>query len=354
MGLERVGADSVRFFLTGAGSHEGAQTDPDLSTGGYRSSTEIETLEHVDDGGIANVTVDFVSGANGPGAGTVTATGSSTLTWTAPGSSTPGDAVTIANGETRVLEDGADPSKYVRVTRTSATALSGSSVVEIADVYSNLLGMESTSSAERTSGKTVYRCLAMVNNPVGVGVEAEDISVWIEAVAGTVRGPSVFSATLAASGASTVGLSSGDFADWPDAGWAKIETSAAALREIVYYTSRTSTVLTVPAAGRGLCGTTAAAMGATDKVVPWCGMTFSVQAASSQPSGYFDNADPQSTNPSALTYRADRMDGGYTWGSLAEDEQVGIWLRYHVPAGAVATPAPPLHLLRVAFDTLRS
>jgi len=78
---------------------------------------------------IANVTLDFVSSGHSSGTGTITAATADTLTWKAPGSATAGTAVTIANGETKILHDGDDTDLYVVVERTSATALTGSSVV---------------------------------------------------------------------------------------------------------------------------------------------------------------------------------------------------------------------------------
>ena len=78
---------------------------------------------------IANVTLDFVSAGHSAGTGTITAATADTLTWKAPGSATAGTAVTIANGETKILKDGDDATQYIVVERTSATALSGACVV---------------------------------------------------------------------------------------------------------------------------------------------------------------------------------------------------------------------------------
>src|SRR5688572_24900429 len=115
-------ADALRLYLSGAASDGGAQADPNAALGNYRSSTEVEVLAATITSPIANVTVDYVAGANGTGSGSLAATGADTLAWTPPGG-TQGTAVTILNGETKILEGGSSAAnKFIRVTRTSATA----------------------------------------------------------------------------------------------------------------------------------------------------------------------------------------------------------------------------------------
>lgn len=72
---------------------------------------------------IANVTLVTVSDGHTSGAGTLAVTAASKMTWKAPGSAVAGAEVTIANGETKVLYDGATTTLFVVVTRTSATDL---------------------------------------------------------------------------------------------------------------------------------------------------------------------------------------------------------------------------------------
>jgi hypothetical protein len=97
----------------------------------------------------------YVAGANGSGAGSLAATGTDTLAWTPPGG-TQGASVTILNGETKTLEGGgaAGPNKYLRVTRTSAAALTGTATVTLADVFGNEFGLDNVSSAEAAAGTT--------------------------------------------------------------------------------------------------------------------------------------------------------------------------------------------------------
>ena len=157
---------------------------------------------------------------------------------------------------------------------------------------------------------------------------------------------------LAASGAGTISISAGSFdTDWPGMGFCRIETSAGALKEIVYYSSRTATELAVPAAGRSLLGTTAAAGAATDKIYPVPGLRIAVEAPSAQPGGYItdkttagEGSIPTETWSSAITQAT-----GLSVGTLAAGEQYGVWVRRAVVVGHVAATAA-LNRIRWSFD----
>src|SRR5207253_209091 len=118
-------ADSIGVYRSGVAADGDAQSDPNASFGNHRAGTEVVELGVTRTSAISNVTINFVAGANGTGNGTLTASGDDELKWTPPGG-TQGAAVTILNGETKILEGGAgEPSKYIKVTRTSASNLSG-------------------------------------------------------------------------------------------------------------------------------------------------------------------------------------------------------------------------------------
>ena len=330
---EKTHADALFIYLTGAASDGAAQTDPDLSLGDYRGSSEWEVLDNTITSPIANVTVDFVAGANGVGAGTLDAASADTLTWAAPGGST-GAAVTIANGETKILEDGTDTDAYIRVTRTTADALSGTATCTLAENYNNVVGFDNVSSGEATAGDTEYRCLCFKNESAST---VQNLKVVV-ATLGTQR--TTAASQLGASGAGTIGISAGTFADWDDSGWARIEDSGGSLREIVYYSSRTSTELTVPAAGREALGTTNDAGAADDTVDNVPGMRMAKEAPSSQSAGYFTDKTGagEGSQPAGLTWRTDTSFTGspVDIGDLSAGEIYGLWIEREIPAGAVA------------------
>lgn len=351
-------ADALRIYLTGASSDGGTQADPDNSRGRYRSSTEAVFLTSFIETGLSNITVDYASGANGPGTGTLTATGASALTWTPP-NGTAGDPVTIANGETKIIEGGALESwKYVRVSRTSATALSGAASIELADEYDGVVGMEGIDSDTATAGVTKYRLLALRNDHAQSGVKMRDLSAWIAPVAGAsiVEGDSVAHTTvLGSSGAGTVQIAGSNvntFAAWPEAGWALCVRASAT--ELIYYTARTSRTLTVPAAGRGLGGTSAAA-GATDEtLVPWGGLTIAFEEPDAQPDGEYSGwSGSDFEAPSGLTWRAPyNTETALPFGNVDSGEQVGLWIRWEVPAGAVASAGSPLRVINLDWKSV--
>jgi hypothetical protein len=348
MANEKQHADSVRAYLTGASSDGGAQTDPDASLGNYRSSTLCEFLDSEITNAISNVTVDFISGANGEGAGTLTATGNDSLAWTPPGGSQ-GDAVTIANGETKILEGGSSsPEKYIRVSRTSADNLTGTATVTLSDVFNDVVGFDNVSSDESSAGDVEYRCLCLKND---ASSEIKNLTVWL----GTLGTQRVSASTqLGASGAGTIAISSGNFSDWPDSGFCRIQESDGTLREIVYYSSRTSTELTIPTAGRGLLGTSAGAGASDDTVDAVPGIRIAKEAPSAQSSGYFTDKTSagEGSQPAGLSWATAITSSDANVidiGDLSAGNIYGLWIERTVVAGAIAE-ADVLNLINWSFD----
>jgi len=345
---EKTHADSLRFYHTGASSDGDAQTDPDASLGKNRSSTEITQLGATVTSPISNVTVDFVAGANGTGAGTLTASGVDELKWTPPGGSQ-GAGVTIANGETKILEGGGgETEKFIRVTRTTADNLTGTATVTLADEFNNAVGLDNVSSAEATTGDNEYRCIGIKNDSSS---QVKSLKAWI----GTL-GTQMTTSTnqLGASGAGTIEGGAGDFADWPDTGYAHIRTSGGVTREVVYYSSRTDDVLTVPANGRELLGTSAAAGASDDTADAVPGIAICAEAPASQPTGAVEDetGTGEGTEPSSCSGSWNvgiTAADGEDIGDLASGYWEGLWIRRDIAAGAVAD-ASLLNLLEFSFD----
>lgn len=333
---EKTHADGLRLYLTGADSDGGAQTDPDASLGKYRSSSEVSQLGITVTNPISNVTIAHAAGINGTGNGSMTATGTSELKWTPPGG-TQGAGVTIANGETKILEGGTDTDKYIRVSRTSADDLTGTATVTLAEVNNNVLGYDDVSSSEASSGDTEYRCFAIKNETAG---NITSIKFWLNTL-GTQRVSAA--GQLGASGAGTISISAGTFDDWPDSGYCRITQSGGTLREIVYYSSRTSTALTVPAAGRELLGTSASAGAATDTVDAVPGIAIAKDAPTAQPDGSFEDetGTGEGTDPGVGGWVTgiSSSSGYLDIGTLATLNIYGIWLKREMPVSTLATPS---------------
>lgn len=337
---EKTRADSIRLYLTGAGSDGGAQTDPDAALGNYRSSTLCEFFDAVVTSAIANVDLDFVSGAHSEGAGTLTAVTTDSLAWTPPGG-TQGPAVSIADAETKILEGGGAPAQFIRVTRTSTSNLTGAATITLSYKYNDLVGFDDVSSAEASAGDVEYRALMLKNDSAA---EVKNVKVYLDTL-GTDRVSGA--GQLASSGAGSITLAVGVFTDWPDSGFCRIEESGGTLREIVYYTDRTSTTLTIPAAGRGLLGTSAAAGAATDvlKAVP--GMRLAKEAPSSDAIQTIAN---ENTSPTGRTWStAVSNANGVDIGDLATGDLYGVWLERSVIAGATSE-AKLLQAVAIDYD----
>ena len=295
---------------------------------------------------IANITINAISGNCGAGSASLAATGTSELKFTAP-SGTQGAAVSIANGETKLVED-ADTNKFVEVARTSVDDLTGTGTITLTAQFNNCLGFDNVTSSEAAAGDTEYRCICAKNESAG---NVTNFAVWL-ATLGTQRVSAA--AQLGASGSGTIGCSSGDFTDWPTSGFCRIETSADAEREIVYYSSRTATVLTVPTAGRGLLGTSAAAGAATDKIYPVPGIRIAGEAPATQPTGAFTDKTGagEGSQPAGLTWKSGirAADGVAMLTPMTTLYLYGLWIERAVPVGMIALAAVE-NAIQWSFDS---
>lgn len=343
---EHTRGDSLGWYLTGAASHDGAQTDPDAALGFHKSSTRVDEMGVSRSSPISNITIDRVNAANGTGNGTLTATGSDTVTWTPPGGSA-GPEVTILNGETKVVEGSGAPEKFIVISRTSATALTGTETDTLTRKQNNLPGMDKVTAAEASAGDNEYRCVCCENENTA---DVSNITAWIREI-GTEQISD--SAQLGASGTGTI-ETTGSFSDWPDSGFCAVETSVGSLREIVYYTSRTDTVLTISDGTnhRGLLGTSPAAGDATDTVRSVPGIRIGLDAPTSQPSGSFvDNRGAgEGTAPGGVVFSTPyEQADGLSIGTLQAAEIYGIWIHRAVVVGHVSE-AEVLQGIAYSFD----
>ena len=275
------------------------------------------------------IIVQHVAGYNGEGQGVIRATGVSALAYTAPGG-TEGTPVTIADGESKWLADGTVASKGVRVARDGTadfdTRPSGGQTLDLVRQYGSPIAHRNVTSAERTSGLDTYQAVFFMAHG---DLDCTTLKWWLPTL-GTQRTSN--SGQLGASGAGTI-TTSGSFADWPDAGYVRITTNAPALREIAYYTSRTATALTVPAAGRGLLGTTAAAGAATDTVDAVPGIRIAIEAPGAD--GNIQSIANDTTAPTGVTWSgAITSATGLTLATLGAGTTYGLWIHRQIPAGA--------------------
>jgi len=171
-----TGADSLQFYLTGAHIVGVAQPDHDDSLGGKRAYNRADAFNPHRLGMIRNVRINSVQGQNGEGLGSLDIQDDDTLRWTAPNGS-PGDAVTILNGETKVVAD-TDTQKFAIVSRTSSVPMIGAETVQLLDLLNNVVGGSNISSAESTAGVVKYRAVIFAGTALGSSLSVE---FWLDA-----------------------------------------------------------------------------------------------------------------------------------------------------------------------------
>jgi hypothetical protein len=167
----RSRCDSLALFLTGATADGGAQANPNLALGHFRSSTRGGGLGFYLKTAIAGITIDFVSAANGIGPASLHVAGPDSLNWSPPGNTAPGQAVTILAGNSAIVE-GPTPDQYCSVTRTSPDPLAGSALLELRDVFNEVIGQ---ADGTLPQGKT-YRCICLKN---GGTQTLKNVLIWI-------------------------------------------------------------------------------------------------------------------------------------------------------------------------------
>lgn len=291
-------------------------SDP-AGLGGIRSDVELCPLEPYITDPIGPIIVRNATTGNNTGDGQIRAASTTTLAYTAPGD-TEGTPVTVAANTSALLESGT-PGMAVRVYRDSvynSADLGGTMGVSLYRKYNTVIAGPNVDEA----GSSYYGCVYFKNHGT-----ANITSISIRpGVLGTQRTSS--GGQLSGSGGGTI-TASGSLSTWPTSGWARIVESGVGLREIIYYSSRTDTVLTVPAAGRALCGTSASAGAASDTITPIAPLSLWGETPSG---GEVQTIANHTTAPTSPTWGVN-----VTVATLEPGEERALWLFRQVPAAAV-------------------
>lgn len=330
MAAEYTRADSLREYLTGAASDGGAQSSPAASLGNYRSSTKAAYLGIYIENAITNVTVDFAGGGNPLGVGQLQAVDANTLQWRPAGATSYGPpAVFVGPAEVGVVESNANPGQFLRVTGSPPFSV-GVSDIKLTALVSGHVGFPELSPADAAAGVTHYRAGIIRNEGPG---PVTLFKRWIGTL-GTAANSGA--AALPSSGPGTI-VTTGNFIDWPLSGWVRIVTNAGTLREIVYYDGRNNTTLNV--VGRALLGTSAAAGATTDLLYPVPGIAIALDPDGVEAFGSnIQTIANATTAPTGVTWKTGIVAAdGIAVASLAAGQQIGVWYRRHVPAGARAS-----------------
>lgn len=337
MPAQKTRADSLCEYLTGASSDGEEQANPAASFGNYRSSVEALTHGMYIKSPIQGVRIVAASGFNDIGIGTLYAPDEFSLRWQEPGASMPGEVVSFTpDATTTMLVEGFDPSAFLRIRGTPPFVLE-QSLVELSELVEGAFAFNKVTNAEASAGSTCYRATILRNDSDS---DILAIARWIDELATS----QISSANqLSGSGSGQISTS-GSFNYWPTSGWCQVRQSDGTLREVVYYTSRTSYTLTVPSAGRGLLGTSATAGANTDTVHSVPGIAIGFDPAGVQNFGAaITTIANENAAPAGVTWNLGISQGGtnttgLTLVRLRPGFQIGFWLRRHIPAGAVFMP----------------
>jgi hypothetical protein len=322
-----TGFDSLRFFNSGTAADDDAQPLEASNLGGHRSSTELDLLAAF--GAMARLDIQRAGSANSAGVGSLEADGAGAFRWTAPGSAVAGPWVTIADGQAGILPDGQQASHALRVAR-SGTPGAGVESIKVLEIFNNSVGLSDITDAQRTAGRAEYRALFLQN----AGAAAQDVAVYLGNL-GTQR--ALHASGYGASGAVTVTVASGTFKDWPASGYVQNERTG----EVLYYSARTTTALTVPAAGRDVWGELSggAAGLSADALYPVPGLRIALEEPDAQPAGAVQTIANVTTAPAGLTWKHPSNSASadvLTRNALGAGEILALWLQRTVPAGSTA------------------
>lgn len=303
--IEQVSSNSFKRHLGGLRSHLPVYSLMPFVTNSYTNPS---------------IVVHSVSGECGEGSGLITATDDATgVYFTAPGDSVGASATLSAN--TATLAESNDADKWIEVYRDSDynnDALGGEIHVDLAVPYHTVLAGDEVTAAGNWYGSLMLH----VEAPLPV----TNCKLYLATLGTQVTSDST---QLGASGSGTI-TTTGSLADWPTSGWAHIKDNGGTTREIVYYTSRTATALTVAADGRGLLGTSAAAGAVDDTVDAVPGVRIASEAQGSD--GSIQSIASHTTAPTGVTWNA-QLDAtnGISVGSLDPRDNVGLWIHREVP-----------------------
>lgn len=322
--------DSLSLHLTGTRLGFSAFA-PWASLGGARLGLRADSFGALMQGGtIPSIIVEYVSGKNGAGEGMLIATGADDLTWVPPGGAVGAD-VTILDGESKIIE-GADTDQFIIVTRDSDADLTGFMNVTCLVRYANAIGMGNVSEPDSIENR--YRGLMYFN---GSGADCTSSKVKINVLGSPVISD-VDQLHLVFSGKIET---TGSFEDWLKSGWARIETSGGSLRENIYYSSRTDTILTIDDTfGRAVLGTSRASGASDDVVYPIPGIRIGLEAPVD---GEIQTIGSETTEPSGITWSTEiTYAAGLTIPTLADGEEYGLWIHNELPPPGDITGNPRL------------
>jgi hypothetical protein len=308
------------FYHTGASGEGATQLEQSLSLGGSRSGTFVNRVGVLESQAIANI--DILDASHQVGTGSLTVLGTSLL-YAGPGA-TVGDSVQPVLGMPTVVEDSLN--QWVIIQQTTNAELLGSGSAEFNDQFNNVWG----GSNGVTTGETSYRGIIFRNNALD---NVTSITISVNSLASTTCLQPI------------IGLGAGklwgqDFTSFPWAGWISLTSG-----ECMYYSSRGDQYLQIPAAGRGVLGTSAQAGSWTDTITAIPPVLLALETPSG---GAIQTIASETTSPAGLSWST-----SVTVSSMTPWQEQGLWVQRQLPNGMTAYPKHLVDLsLQFTLDTV--
>lgn len=305
-----------------------------LWLGGNRAGDALHSLVPIVDTPIPPLTYAAVSGMMGAGECIVSVKTANALSVIAPGDTAEGTEVAIGHNESVLIEANGDPDKWLRVYRDSDYSgedFEAGGVDRLSLVYGyGGIGMVDV---DTTGAVQDHYASFLLHNQEEASLDITAIKAWVSTLAVS---RTTAAAWLGGAGAGIIQTATADgFATWRESGWARVESNAGALKEIVYYSSRTSTVLTVPAAGRGRLGTAATAGAFDDVITEVPGIRIGIETTTAS-TGSIQQIANATTAPAAITWNSSITSAaGLSHATLQARQNVGIWVHREIPNTAI-------------------
>jgi hypothetical protein len=221
----------------------------------------------------------------------------------------------------------------LRVRRTGAIPPAGAKSIRILDQYNNAFGQDNLPDAQRAAGNVQYRAFFLKNH----GICSLNLRLYLQRQ-GTAR---LLGATYAASGAVSISPTGG-VQDWQPSGFFENQDTG----EVLYFSSRTDTTLTVPAGGRDVYGDSGGGVAGSsgDTVHPLPGQRI---AKETPVANAIQTIASETTAPTGLTFKhgVDTDDADVISETLAPAAMLGVWIERRDVAGASARAQAPVDVV---------
>lgn len=167
--------DALSLWLTGGASN----ANPDLSLGGTISSVRVRGLGPLVDHAIPGIRVDNVFPACGVGTSYLRIDGTGNLIFTPP-DGLAGAPVWTVDGQSAIVA-GSDANKAIRIYRDPNFDFSDELQFDGRLMMNGVLAMANVTNAQRASGVTTYRALALSSKGPW---QVKDVTMWLPPVGG--------------------------------------------------------------------------------------------------------------------------------------------------------------------------